>query len=117
VGKRSAVTRVLHAKKDRDTIAAWRLDLDRIRLVFEARHATSFIHITDDFFQGKLPPTEIHLDALDSDVDVSDVLGCTSEASEIASKLTRAAVKELDEVSRGLSVSNHLIAAHGTAFS
>ncbi|KAF9793424.1 kinase-like domain-containing protein [Thelephora terrestris] len=88
VGKRSAVSRVLHAKKDKDTIAAWRLDLDRIRRMFER----------------KFPSTEIQLDALDSDGDVSDVLDCTLEASEIASDLTCTAVKELDEVSRGLSV-------------
>ena len=33
-GKRNAVSRLLHAKNDKDVIAAWRLDLDRILRVF-----------------------------------------------------------------------------------
>ena len=33
-GKRSAVSRLLHAKYDKDVIAAWKLDLNRILHVF-----------------------------------------------------------------------------------
>ena len=36
-GKRSAISRLFHAKEDKETIAAWRLDLNRILHVFNVR--------------------------------------------------------------------------------
>jgi len=33
-GKRSGVSRMFHAKSDKETIATWRLDLNRILHVF-----------------------------------------------------------------------------------
>jgi hypothetical protein len=36
-GKRNAVTRLLHAKNDKETIAAWKLDLNKILLIFNVR--------------------------------------------------------------------------------
>ena len=38
-GKQSAVSRLLHAKKDKDTIATWRRDLKRILQIFNVRSA------------------------------------------------------------------------------
>lgn len=40
-GKRNAVSRLAHAKNDKETIATWRLDLDRILLVFNVRSVIS----------------------------------------------------------------------------
>ena len=40
-GKRNAVSRLLHAKSDKDTIATWRSDLNGILLVFNVRFETS----------------------------------------------------------------------------
>ena len=39
-GKRSRVSRLVHAKSDKDTIAAWKLDLNRILLIFNVRSVT-----------------------------------------------------------------------------
>ena len=36
-GKRSAVSRLLHARNDKETIAAWKSDLNKILLVFNVR--------------------------------------------------------------------------------
>ena len=36
-GKRNVVSRLFHAKNDKDTIAAWRLDLNRILHIFNVR--------------------------------------------------------------------------------
>ena len=36
-GKRNVISRHLHAKNDKDKIAAWRLDLNRILHVFNVR--------------------------------------------------------------------------------
>ena len=40
-GKRNAVSRHLHARNDKDKIAGWRLDLNRILHVFNVRSAVS----------------------------------------------------------------------------
>ena len=36
-GKRHAISRFVHAKSDKETIASWRMDLDRILHVFNVR--------------------------------------------------------------------------------
>ena len=40
-GKRNAVSRLLHAKSDKDMIATWRSDLNGILLVFNVRFVAS----------------------------------------------------------------------------
>ena len=36
-GKRNPVARLLHAKNDKELIAAWKLDLNKILLIFNVR--------------------------------------------------------------------------------
>ena len=40
LGRRSTISRLLHAKSDSDTLAAWRSDLNRILHVFNVRSTT-----------------------------------------------------------------------------
>ena len=40
-GQRSGVSRMFHAKNDKETIATWRMDLNRILQVFNVRSVTS----------------------------------------------------------------------------
>ena len=40
-GKRNAIARLFHAKNDKETIATWRLDLNRILHVFNVRSIAS----------------------------------------------------------------------------
>ena len=40
-GKRGVISRLLHAKNDKETIAAWKLDLGRILLVFNVSFLVS----------------------------------------------------------------------------
>ena len=40
LGRRSTISRLLHAKGDNDTLAAWRSDLNRILHVFNVRSTT-----------------------------------------------------------------------------
>ena len=42
-GKRNAVSRAFHAKNDKETIATWRLDLNRILHVFDVRSVTAIV--------------------------------------------------------------------------
>ena len=39
-GKRNAVSRSFHAKKDKETIAAWKLDLYNVLRIFKVRSVT-----------------------------------------------------------------------------
>jgi len=39
-GKRNALSRLFHARNDKETIASWRLDLNRILLIFNVRSVT-----------------------------------------------------------------------------
>lgn len=39
-GRRNAVARRFHASDNKETITAWRLDLDKILWVFDVRHFT-----------------------------------------------------------------------------
>ena len=39
-GRRNRLTRLVHAKNDKDMIATWKLDLNRILLVFNVRSVT-----------------------------------------------------------------------------
>jgi hypothetical protein len=41
LGKRNAVSRLFHSKNDKEKIAAWRLDLNRILHVFNVRSISS----------------------------------------------------------------------------
>jgi hypothetical protein len=41
LGERRAMSRLIHAKDDKDTITAWKLDLNRILHVFNVRFITS----------------------------------------------------------------------------
>ena len=40
-GKRNPISRCYHAKEDKEAIAAWKLDLNRIRHVFNVGSVTS----------------------------------------------------------------------------
>ena len=64
-GKRSAISRVFHAKDDQGTIAAWRLDLNRILHIFNVRSITSVWPWLTARFQTEL--------AINTNVVVSDV--------------------------------------------
>ena len=64
-GKRNAISRVFHAKDDQGTIAAWRLDLNRILHIFNVRSITSVWPWLTAHFQTEL--------AINTNVVVSDV--------------------------------------------
>ena len=52
---RNAVSRLIHARNDKDVIAAWKLDLDRILRVFNVRSVGSGRQsLTDPCFQTEL---------------------------------------------------------------
>ena len=48
--KRNPVSRRFHAKKDKETIAAWRMDLDKALQVFNVRSVTWVMTVADFSF-------------------------------------------------------------------
>jgi hypothetical protein len=54
LGKRNAASRLFHSKNDKEKIAAWRLDLNRILHVFNVRSITSFLTSLTIRFQTEL---------------------------------------------------------------
>jgi len=64
-GKRNKVSRMFHAKDDKEAIAAWRLDLNRILHVFNVRSVASARSLLTVH-----PQTEL---AINTNVAISDV--------------------------------------------
>ena len=46
-GERNMISRRFHAKDDKETIAVWRLDLDKILQVFRVRSVVQMVAIAD----------------------------------------------------------------------
>ena len=65
LGRRSTISRLLHAKSDSDTLAAWRSDLNRILHVFNVRSTTYSPTILTVHFQTEL--------AINTHAAVSDI--------------------------------------------
>jgi hypothetical protein len=64
-GKRNAASRFVHAKNDKETIATWRSDLDRILLVFNVRSVVFMWLLLTVRFQTEL--------AINTHITVSDI--------------------------------------------
>ena len=54
MGKRNAVSRLLHAKDDKEAIDAWREDLNKVLLIFNVSTLSSVLDLLTAFFQTKL---------------------------------------------------------------
>jgi hypothetical protein len=64
-GGRNLFSRLVHAKDDKDTIASWRLDLNRILHIFNVRPVVVVWLSPTVYFQTEL--------AIDTNANVSDV--------------------------------------------
>ena len=103
--KRNPISRFFNAKRDKDTIAGWRSDLDRILHVFEVRSITHF------------PPTPltVHLQtelALHTHGAVSDVRQGVANTHELVSDIHRAVVKGQE----GTDIGNQGVGSHCALF-
>ena len=78
-GTRSAVSRLFHAKNNKEKIAAWRVNLNRILLVFNVGSAVSWwllftVHPqTELAINTHVTVLDIHHDVVDTHAIVSDV--------------------------------------------
>ena len=84
--KRNRFFRLIHAKTDKDKIAAWRAELNRILQIFNVRPATSLLASLTIRSQTEL--------AIDTNVAVSNTNNIVSETHNIVSDIHRTIVKQ-----------------------
>ena len=78
-GKRNGLSRMIHAKNDKETIATWRSDLNRILHVFNVRSVTHARPLLTINFQTELALntrgaiSDVHRDVLATKTIVSNI--------------------------------------------
>ena len=83
-GKRNAVSRLIHARNDKETVAAWKLDLNRILHVFNVCSVTFARSSLTVRFQTEL--------AINTNVVVSDVRKGVYDTQAIVADIHRTIV-------------------------
>lgn len=100
--KRNTVSRLLRAKDDKDAIADWRLDLNRILHVFNVRSITYAPPLLTVRFQTEL--------AINTHAAVSDIRHDVANTQHIVSDIHRTIVKNQEGTDEsGRSVSNRCV--------
>ena len=100
---RNPVSRLLHAKNDKEAIAAWRLDLNRILHVFNVRPIAFSPLLLTVHFQTELAinthvtVSDIRHDVANTHNIVSDVHQNVASTHNIVSDIHRAVVKHKQE--------------------
>lgn len=88
IGKRNALSRLFHSKDDREKIAAWRLDLNRILHVFNVRSVAASPTFLTAFLQTELAINanatvcDIRHDVANTQILVSDIHRTVVERQE-----------------------------------
>ena len=105
LGKRNAISRLFYAKGDKDTIAAWHSDLDRILQVFKVRSTVpSLLALLTIDFQTEL--------VIHTHVEVTETRHDVAYIREVVSDIQRAVVK----VQEGIEVRNQMVGRHCALF-
>ena len=98
--KRNVLSRLFNAKDDKETIAAWRLDLNRILHVFNVRSIPSSPPLLTIRFQTELAinthvaVSEVRQEVTDTHNIVSDVQQNVTGTHNIVSDIHRTIVKQ-----------------------
>ena len=103
--KRSFISRISNAKKDKDTIAAWRTDLDGILHVFEVRPTVHSIHTPLTVH----PQTEL---ALHTIVAMTNIREDVVTTRELVSDMHRTMLKDKE----GAGCRNQTVGVHSVLF-
>ena len=92
-GKRSATSRLFHAKSDKDAIAAWKQELNRVLHVFSVRLVRSVRHLlmapiqTELAINTHIMVADMHRDALAGREGVRGQHRSVSVTSNLSAKL------------------------------
>ena len=131
--KRNFISRIFNAKKDKETVAAWRSELDRIVHVFEVRSALHslpallIVHLqTELAIHTHLAVSDVREDVGDIRVDVGDIRedvgdirgGVVDIREDVAN--TRELVSDMHRTmlkgQEGIGNRNHMVGNHGILF-
>ncbi|KAF9642984.1 hypothetical protein BDM02DRAFT_3132728 [Thelephora ganbajun] len=97
LGKRNAISRLFHAKDDKETIAAWRLDLNRILHVFNTELAINTHVIVSDVHQDvtntRAVISDVHQGVVNTHAIVSELQHSVTNTHTIVSDIHRTIVK------------------------
>ena len=114
--KRSFLSHIFNVKSDKDRVAAWRSDLDRILHIFEVRSTVYFLPTlltvrpqTELALHTNVAVSDIHEDVVGIRGDVVDIREDVANARELISDVHRAVVK--DQEAGGIS--NQMVSNHG----
>ena len=108
--KRNAVSRLIHAKDDKERIAGWRSDLNRILHVFNVRSVVSVWVSLTLRFQTELA-INTHVTVSETHVVVSNTHTAVSDTHTMVSDIHRTIVHGQERNDGKLSVSNIRIPA------
>ena len=102
LGKRNAISRLFRSQEDKDKIASWRLDLNRVLHVFNVRSEAS-----PPSFLTARPQTEL---SINTNAKVSDIHNDVANTQNIVSDIHRTMMERQEGVNNGnVSVSNRNI--------
>ena len=124
--KRNYVSRIFNPKKDKDAVAAWRSELDRIVHVFEVRSplhslpALLIVHLqTELAIHTHLAVSDVREDVGDIRVDVGDIRGGVVDIREDVAN-TRELVSDIHRTmlkgQEGVDNKNNMVGNHGIGF-
>ena len=100
-GKRNIISRLFHAKNDKETIASWRLDLNRILHIFNVRSVVSVRLLLNVSLQAEL--------AVNTHVNISDVRRDVANTHTVVSNIHDGVVSAQTIVS---DVHRDVVSAH-----
>ena len=93
LGKQSTISRMFHARSNKDTIAAWMSDLDRILQVFKVRPAVPSLPLLLTIHVQTELAIHTHVAVSDTRGVVSDIHRDVANTREIVSDIHRTMVK------------------------
>ena len=124
--KQNFISRIFNAKKDKETVAAWRSELDRIVHIFEVRSALHslpallIVHLqTELAIHTHLAVSDVREDVGDIRVDVGDIRGGVVDIREDVAS-TRELVSDMHRTmlkgQEGVDNRNQMVGNHGILF-
>ena len=124
--KQNFISRIFNAKKDKETVAAWRSELDRIVHIFEVRSALHFLPAllivylqTELAIHTHLAVSDVREDVGDIRVDVGGIRGGVVDIREDVAN-TRELVSDMHRTmlkgQEGVDHRNQMVGNHGILF-
>ena len=110
--KRNIFSRILNPKKDKDAIAAWRSELDRIVHVFEVCSTVRSLRTLLTVHLQRELALHTHIAVTDIREDVGDIREDVANTHELVSNMHRTLLKDQE----GVDGMNQMVSNHRVVF-